>query len=45
MVDMRKACKILVGKPEKRAHLDNLGTGGRILKWLYREPIGWRRTN
>jgi hypothetical protein len=34
MVVMRNVCNVLSEKPEKRTHLDDLGTGGRILKWL-----------
>jgi len=34
MVVMRNVCNVLDGKPEKRAYLDDLGTGGRILKLL-----------
>jgi hypothetical protein len=45
MVVMRNICNVLVGKPEKTAYLDDLGTGGRILKCLQRESIPWYRSN
>jgi hypothetical protein len=38
---MRKVtimCKVLVGKPERKRHLLDIGTNGRkILKWILRE--------
>jgi len=34
MVVMRNVYNVFVGQSEKRAYLDDLGTGGKILKWL-----------
>jgi hypothetical protein len=31
MVEMRNACKILVGKPEGKNHSEDLGMDGRII--------------
>jgi hypothetical protein len=35
MVEMRKACRILVGKPEGKNHSEDLDVDGKIiLKWI-----------
>jgi hypothetical protein len=35
MEEKRGACRVLVGKPEKRNHLEDTGVDGRIiLKWI-----------
>jgi hypothetical protein len=34
--------RVLVGKPEERGHLKNLGTDGWILKWISKERDGGR---
>jgi hypothetical protein len=31
MGEMRNACKVLVGKPEGKDHLEDLGVDGRII--------------
>jgi hypothetical protein len=39
--EMRNMCKILVGKPEGRNHLEDLGVDGRIiLKWILKNRLG-----
>jgi hypothetical protein len=30
----RGAYRVLVGKPEERNHLEDLGVDGRIIKWI-----------
>jgi hypothetical protein len=38
MVETRNAYKILVGKPERKSHLEEQDVGGwTILKWILRE--------
>jgi hypothetical protein len=40
--EMRNANKILVGKPERKNHSEDLGVDGRIiLKWILRQWF-WR---
>jgi hypothetical protein len=34
MGEIRNAYKILVGKPEGKRPLEDLGTDGRILRWI-----------
>jgi hypothetical protein len=29
-----KSCRILVGNPERKNHLEDLGVDGKILKWV-----------
>jgi len=44
MGDRRVACRMLVGRPEERDYLEDLGLGGRkILKWIFRkwDGQGW----
>jgi hypothetical protein len=41
MVERRYACRVLVGKPEGRSHLEDPGIDGRIvLKWIEKWD-GW----
>jgi len=34
--ERRDAYTALVGKPEGKSHLEDLGMDGRILKWIYK---------
>jgi hypothetical protein len=36
MVEIINACKILVGKPKGKDHLEELGVDGRLFKWILR---------
>jgi len=38
--ERRATYRVLVGKPEERGHLENLGTDGRILKWISKKRDG-----
>jgi hypothetical protein len=41
MEDRRDACKVLVGRPEERKHLEDLEADRRIiLKWIFK---AWNR--
>ena len=38
---MRDACRVLVGKPEGKSHLEELGADGSImLKWILKNRGG-----
>jgi hypothetical protein len=44
MGDRRGACRVSVGKHERRNHLEYLGADGRIiLKWIFENWDGWQR--
>jgi hypothetical protein len=41
MRDRRGVCRVLVGRPEERDYLDDLGVYGRIiLKWSFKKRNG-----
>jgi len=41
MEERRPVCRVLVGKPEGRDHLENPGIDGRvILRWIFRKYDG-----
>jgi hypothetical protein len=36
MAERTGACRVLVGKPEEKRHLEDLGVGGSlVLKWIF----------
>lgn len=46
MVLMENACRMLVGKPDQKLHIGNLGIDGRIIfksyiKEILCEGVGW----
>jgi hypothetical protein len=40
MGDRRGAYRVLVGRPDGKNHLEDLGVDGRILKWIFKKWDG-----
>jgi hypothetical protein len=40
MGDKRRPYRVLVGKPEGKSHLDDIGVDWIMLKWILEKPSG-----